>query len=120
MFGSYFAFDHVHTPQFGAPPDGSEPSPRGPFGDALLQTDAAVGVVLQELRQAPHRGRTLALLTSDNGAPSGGTVISGLNAPFVGTKFQTWEGELSRYRWHLGCILLKMPAISLLTGGVRM
>ena len=47
---------------------------------------------LQELRQAPHRGRTLALLTSDNGAPSGGTVISGLNAPFVGTKFQTWEG----------------------------
>ena len=69
MFGSYFAFDHVHTPQFGTPPDGSEPSPRGPFGDALLQTDAAVGVVLQELRQAPHRGRTLVLLTSDNGAP---------------------------------------------------
>ena len=92
VFGSYFAFDHVHTPQFGAPPDGSEPSPRGPFGDALLQTDAAVGVVLQELRQAPHRGRTLSLLTSDNGAPSGGTAISGLNAPFIGTKFQTWEG----------------------------
>ena len=27
------------------------------------------------------------------------------------------EGKLPRYRWHLGCILLKMPAISLLTGG---
>ena len=25
--------------------------------------------------------------------------------------------KLPRYRWHLGCILLKMPAISLLTGG---
>ena len=24
--------------------------------------------------------------------------------------------KLSRYRWYLGCILLKMPAISLLTG----
>eukprot|EP01045_Picozoa_sp_COSAG04_P027141 COSAG04_NODE_3914_length_2425_cov_5.343508_1_plen_443_part_10 len=27
------------------------------------------------------------------------------------------DGEPPRYRWHLGCILLKMPAISLLTGG---
>ena len=26
-------------------------------------------------------------------------------------------GEPSRYRWHLGCILLKMPAISLRAGG---
>ena len=25
--------------------------------------------------------------------------------------------KLPRYRWHLGCILLNMPAISLLTGG---
>eukprot|EP01045_Picozoa_sp_COSAG04_P003458 COSAG04_NODE_141_length_23595_cov_4.393003_5_plen_57_part_00 len=23
---------------------------------------------------------------------------------------------MSRYRWHLGCILLKMPAVSLLAG----
>ena len=28
-------------------------------------------------------------------------------------------GKLPRYRWHLGCILLKMPAISLLTGDAR-
>ena len=27
-----------------------------------------------------------------------------------------WDGKSPRYRWHLGCILLKMPAISLLTG----
>ena len=27
------------------------------------------------------------------------------------------DSELPRYRWHLRCILLKMPAISLLTGG---
>ena len=26
-------------------------------------------------------------------------------------------GTLPRYRWHLGCILLKMPAVSLRTGG---
>ena len=29
-------------------------------------------------------------------------------------------GELPRYRWHLGCILLKMPAISLSTGVIGM
>ena len=44
-------------------------------------------------------GSTLAILTSDNGAPSSGTVISGLNAPFVGTKLQTWYG-------------VRMPAIA--------
>ena len=28
----------------------------------------------------------------------------------------SYEGEPPRYRWHLGCILLKMPAMSLSTG----
>eukprot|EP01045_Picozoa_sp_COSAG04_P036389 COSAG04_NODE_8833_length_926_cov_1.308343_1_plen_101_part_10 len=54
MFGSYFAFDHVHTPQFGAPPDGSEPSPRGPFGDALLQVIPPIGA--EGLNRRPPAG----------------------------------------------------------------
>ena len=28
-------------------------------------------------------------------------------------------GKMTRYRWHLGCILLKMAAISLSTGGLE-
>ena len=31
-------------------------------------------------------------------------------------KYLNGGGKAPRYRWHLGCILLKMPAISLLTG----
>ena len=39
------------------------------------------------------------------------------------TKFRvvhTKAGEPPRYRWHLGCILLKMPAISLRAGTEKM
>ena len=39
----------------------------------------------------------------------------GLNCDAV--TFGKAIGKLPRYRWHLGCILLKMPAISLRTGG---
>ena len=101
----YFAFDHVHTPQFGGESFGSQ---RGPFGNALLETDAAVGAVLDTVgalqdpsssssntgtgTDTSEGGGIFALLTSDNGAPSGGSMIAGLNAPFSGTKFQTWEG----------------------------
>ena len=110
-FALYYAFDHVHTPQFGTcdPSIHTDtahciPSPRGPFGDALLQVDDAVGAVLNAVRQLPSAsaspaeaaagaGRskgagTFAILTSDNGAPSGGSVIAGLNAPFTGTVLQ--------------------------------
>lgn len=104
-FALYYAFDHVHTPQFGscASSDSScTPSPRGPFGDALLQVDAAVGEVLSAIRAlndahahagagagegggggGAGAGGTFAFLTSDNGAPSEGQVIAGLNAPFT-------------------------------------
>ena len=109
-FALYYAFDHVHTPQFGtcdSPSESCTPSPRGPFGDALVQVDEAVGRVLHAIRElsviagdveeemepndddiAERRGtarpssETFAFLTSDNGAPSGGQVIAGLNAPF--------------------------------------
>ena len=41
-------------------------------------------------------------------------VPEGLRA--VAERGQGLDGEPSRCRWHLGCILLEMPAISLLTG----
>jgi hypothetical protein len=113
-FALYYAFDHVHTPQFGTCDSASEsctPSPRGPFGDALVQVDEAVGRILHAIREltviggdtegemepsddgmvdrsgtAPPGRETFAFLTSDNGAPSGGQVIAGLNAPFSVSK----------------------------------
>ena len=109
MFALYYAFDHVHTPQFGtcgASSTTCTSSPRGPFGDALLQVDRAVGEVMHAIRQLKpsrhtteeqthvdeflgehtllHGSETFVFLTSDNGAPSGGQVIAGLNAPFTG------------------------------------
>ena len=116
----YYAFDHVHTPQFGLPAAGHVASPRGPFGDALLQVDTAVGAVLAKVHQQQQQPisdsggsgsatstQTLALLTSDNGAPSSGSLISGMNSPFTGTKFQTWEGGV------------RMPAIAWWPGVIR-
>ena len=47
---------------------------------------------------ASYTGSTAAVLIADSGRRASIT------------------GKLPRYRWHLGCILLKMPAISLLTG----
>ena len=55
-------------------------------------------------------------------------VIKQFRTVFSLAKGGAWFGELTlktfgtmgeppRYRWHLGCILLKMPAISLRTGG---
>eukprot|EP01045_Picozoa_sp_COSAG04_P015498 COSAG04_NODE_1227_length_7681_cov_5.724083_5_plen_88_part_00 len=38
-----------------------------------------------------------------------------LTKPIAWTRY---VGKLPRHRWHLGCILLKMPAISLRTGNL--
>lgn len=45
----------------------------GPYGDFTVQTDAAVGTVLQALQRTGVADRTLVLFASDNGpAPAGG------------------------------------------------
>lgn len=124
-FALYYAFDHVHTPQFGTCDSSSEsctPSPRGPFGDALVQVDVAVGNVLHAIRELSviagdpeeetepkdddtakqsrmlsSSSETFAFLTSDNGAPSGGQVIAGLNAPFSVSKLHALNLSLSSW-----------------------
>jgi arylsulfatase A len=102
-WAAYFAFSHVHTPQFaGAEFEGR--SRRGIFGDSVEEVDAAVGQVLDLVRELGLQGTTLALLSSDNGAPAAlsqwtderqdmePTPYTGVNAPFTGTKWQVWEG----------------------------
>lgn len=97
-FYLYFAFNHVHTPQFAAAETCGQ-SKRGIFGDSVEEVDYAVGVVLDELRAvAPN---TIAVLTSDNGAPDSlqhkppelaPAPIVCSNAPFLGAKMTLWEG----------------------------
>ncbi len=45
----------------------------GPYGDFVAQTDAAIGAVLDAIDKAGIAGRTIVIVTSDNGpAPAGG------------------------------------------------
>ena len=68
-----------------------------------------------------ERFKTHPSLASDLQTLSWGSLAAfGILAGLSGGVLQGMFGarKLPRYRWHLGCILLKMPAISLLTGGV--
>lgn len=88
----------MHTPQFAASETCGQ-SQRGIFGDSVEEVDQAVGKVLDLVRElAPD---TLAVLTSDNGAPDANqhkppgiapAPIMGSNGPFLGAKTTMWEG----------------------------
>ena len=74
---------------------------RGPYGDAAMQTDHALGAVMAKLSDMGALDNTLVFFTSDNGAwldPSNGLganekpLDGGSNAPFRGGKGSTWEG----------------------------
>lgn len=63
---------HTHYPQY-AGPGAAGMSPRGPFGDALLELDDTIGILLATLERTGVLNNTLILFTSDNGlvlAPS--------------------------------------------------
>eukprot|EP00035_Acanthoeca_spectabilis_P036383 m.39286 g.39286 ORF g.39286 m.39286 type:complete len:1090 (-) comp7942_c0_seq1:51-3320(-) len=97
-FFLYLAFGHVHTPQYAGVAQAGK-SKRGVFGDSVAEVDAAVAAVLSAVRGT----NTLAILSSDNGAPDAhqhlmpGELLeafTGSNSLFVGSKTQTWEGGL--------------------------
>jgi len=71
-FFLYLALAAPHTPML---PTGRfvGATALGPYGDFTVQTDAAIGTVLQALQRAGIADRTLVLFASDNGpAPAGG------------------------------------------------
>ncbi|XP_048409800.2 arylsulfatase A [Stegostoma tigrinum] len=65
-FFLYYASHHTHYPQF-ASAGFTGKSKRGPLGDALMEFDASVGVILDALRDAGVENNTLIFFTSDNG-----------------------------------------------------
>lgn len=100
LFYLYFAFNHVHTPQFAAP-ETCGTSRRGVFGDSVEEVDQSVGVVMDLLRE--HAPNTLVVLSSDNGAPDSlqhkpdgldPSPMVGSNSPFLGAKTTLWEGGI--------------------------
>jgi len=101
-FFLYYAFNHVHTPQF-ASKKNSGRSRRGIFGDSVEEMDQSVGAVMDVLRETKLDRNTLVILTSDNGAPDAHqhnypghrlSPYAGSTGLFLGTKTSTWEGGL--------------------------
>ncbi|XP_019524084.1 PREDICTED: arylsulfatase A isoform X2 [Hipposideros armiger] len=65
-FFLYYASHHTHYPQFGGQSFAGR-SGRGPFGDSLMELDAAVGALMTTLGDLGLLGETLVIFTADNG-----------------------------------------------------
>ena len=105
-FYLYVPFNHVHAPNScGAAWCGK--ASRGPVGDAVEETDWAVGQIMAALKAHGVDQNTLTFFSSDNGAPLGKPDGSGRsdffgNLPLRGGKTMVWEGgvrEPGIVRW---------------------
>uniref|UniRef100_A0A672PFY9 Arylsulfatase A-like n=1 Tax=Sinocyclocheilus grahami TaxID=75366 RepID=A0A672PFY9_SINGR len=65
-FFLYYPSHHTHYPQY-AGADYAGKSPRGPFGDSLMEFDGTVGKILQTLEETGVINNTLIFFTGDNG-----------------------------------------------------
>ncbi|XP_059362811.1 arylsulfatase A [Carassius carassius] len=65
-FFLYYPSHHTHYPQY-AGTDYAGKSPRGPFGDALMEFDGTVGKILQTLEDTGVINNTFIFFTGDNG-----------------------------------------------------
>ncbi|KAK2894512.1 hypothetical protein Q8A67_011741 [Cirrhinus molitorella] len=65
-FFLYHPSHHTHYPQY-AGVDYAGKSPRGPFGDSLMEFDGTVGKIVQTLEQTGVLNNTLIFFTGDNG-----------------------------------------------------
>ncbi|XP_072829913.1 arylsulfatase A isoform X2 [Vicugna pacos] len=65
-FFLYYASHHTHYPQFSGQ-SFSGHSGRGPFGDSLMELDAAVGALMTAVGDLGLLGETLVFFTADNG-----------------------------------------------------
>ena len=97
-FFLYFAFGHVHTPQYAGVEQAGK-SKRGIFGDSIAEVDASIGAVLSAIGDS----NVIVFMSSDNGAPDAHQhlqpgqelhTITGSNYMFLGSKTQTWEGGI--------------------------
>lgn len=100
-FFLYYASHHTHYPQFSSQTFGGR-SGRGPFGDSLMELDAAVGALMTALGDLGLLGDTLVIFTADNGPETlrmshGGS--SGLLRCGKGTTFEGGVREPALFFW---------------------
>ncbi|XP_042326594.1 arylsulfatase A [Sceloporus undulatus] len=87
----YYASHHTHYPQF-ASQEYTGQSPRGPFGDALLEFDGSVGHLLQALQVNGVQKNTLVFFTADNGPETMRMSRGGSSGILKCGKGTTYEG----------------------------
>nr|XP_008121063.1 PREDICTED: arylsulfatase A [Anolis carolinensis] len=92
-FFLYYASHHTHYPQF-ASEEYTGRSPRGPFGDALLEFDGSVGHILQTLQEAGVEKNTLVFFTADNGPETMRMSRGGSSGLLKCGKGTTYEGGM--------------------------
>ncbi|XP_041059518.1 arylsulfatase A [Carcharodon carcharias] len=127
-FFFYYASHHTHYPQF-ASADFTGQSKRGPVGDALMEFDGSVGVIMKALKDAGVENNTLVFFTSDNGPElmrrsrggnagllkcgKGTTYEGGMREPAVAY----WPGKITPGVTHeLASTLDILPTIATLSG----
>ncbi|XP_050809113.1 arylsulfatase A [Gopherus flavomarginatus] len=92
-FFLYYASHHTHYPQFGSQEYVGQ-SLRGPFGDALMEFDGSVGLLLQALQENGLEGNTLVFFTADNGPETMRMARGGSSGLLKCGKGTTYEGGM--------------------------
>ncbi|XP_073435406.1 arylsulfatase A [Dendrobates tinctorius] len=92
-FFLYYAPHHTHYPQF-ASARYTGHSPRGKFGDALLEVDGTVGELLKSVWDMGIENNTLIIFTSDNGPETMRKERGGSSGLLKCGKSTTYEGGL--------------------------
>ncbi|XP_036400211.1 N-acetylgalactosamine-6-sulfatase [Megalops cyprinoides] len=93
-FFLYWAVDATHAPVYASKRFLGQ-SQRGRYGDAVMELDHSVGVILKELKKLGIAKDTFVFFTSDNGAAvMSGPNQSGSNGPFLCGKETTFEGGM--------------------------
>ncbi|XP_069812399.1 arylsulfatase A [Dendropsophus ebraccatus] len=92
-FFLYYASHHTHYPQF-ASARYTGHSPRGKFGDALLELDGTVGEIIKSVWNMGVQNNTLIIFTSDNGPETMRKERGGSSGLLKCGKSTTYEGGL--------------------------
>lgn len=90
-FFLYLSHTRVHHPLIPNPKFEGK-SNNSSYGDMVEELDWSTGEVIRALEAVGVADNTLVIFTSDNGGVLVPELKAGLNLPFKGGKFSTWEG----------------------------
>jgi len=80
------SFAHVHEPLYTSPEFAGVSRKHGKYGDALIETDHCVGLIMDKLRELDMDKDTFVYFTSDHGGNIQVGREGGFNGPFRGGK----------------------------------